>query len=216
MTTLNDAGGDLRNRYLNDPCGTLANAYWKENWFSKPDGLIIVHESELTKNEAHNGMRYFRLIHHMENMSLPCLLQGFSFRKPTLPDEAGIVADFINRCYEGYAQTGENVLRWTDYPVYDADLWIFAWDKSADKPAALGIADFDKKIGEGSLEWIQTLPHYRGKGIGQAIVLELLARLTGRAKFVTVSGEKHNKSNPEGLYRKCGFVGSDVWVVISA
>ena len=48
-------------------------------------------------------------------------------------------------------------------------------------------------------------------GLGTALVLELLRRLQDRAEFVTVSGEVNNPSNPQRLYRKCGFAGSDVW-----
>lgn len=34
------------------------------------------------------------------------------------------------------------------------------------------------------------------------------------AKFATVSGKIDNPANPERLYRKCGFVGNDVWHII--
>lgn len=39
---------------------------------------------------------------------------------------------------------------------------------------ALGIANFDSELKEGSLEWIQVMPNDRGSGIGQVIVNELL------------------------------------------
>lgn len=34
------------------------------------------------------------------------------------------------------------------------------------------------------------------------------------AKFATVSGQSNNPTNPEVLYRKCCFTGSDVWHVL--
>ena len=34
------------------------------------------------------------------------------------------------------------------------------------------------------------------------------------ATFATVSGQCNNPTNPEALYRKCGFTGSDVWHVL--
>ena len=34
-----------------------------------------------------------------------------------------------------------------------------------------------------------------------------------KADFVTVSGECDNPTNPETLYRKCGFNGNDIWYV---
>ena len=203
---------DLKERYLRNPCGTLSTAFWKGEFFPNPEGIQISHERDLPGNNIPCA-RYFRLIHRLVECQEAVLPDGFAFRKVNLPDEAGTVADFINRCYEGYAQTQQNVLKWAGHPVFDNELWIFIWDEVENTPAALGIADFDGDIGEGSLEWIQTLPDYRGKGLGRAIVLELLSRLKGKADFVTVSGEVENASNPEALYRKCGFVGSDIWLV---
>ena len=34
------------------------------------------------------------------------------------------------------------------------------------------------------------------------------------ADFTTVSGEVDNKTNPEKLYRRCGFEGDDIWYVL--
>ena len=91
---------------------------------------------------------------------------------------------------------------------------MFICDADTSLPVALGIADFDSDIAEGSLEWIQVLPESRGHGLGQKIVLELLSRLKDKADFITVSGEADNPTNPEALYKKCGFSGDDIWYVI--
>ena len=64
------------------------------------------------------------------------------------------------------------------------------------------------------LEWIQVLPRYRGKKIGQLTVTELLFRMIDVADFATVSGKVDNMTNPEALYRKCGFAGDDVWHIL--
>ncbi|HHV46283.1 MAG TPA: GNAT family N-acetyltransferase [Tissierellia bacterium] len=82
------------------------------------------------------------------------------------------------------------------------------------KPVALGIAELDKNVREGSLEWIQVIPEYRRRGLGQAVVNRLLLNFVGKADFVTVSGQVNNDTNPEKLYRKCGFQGNDIWHVI--
>ena len=34
------------------------------------------------------------------------------------------------------------------------------------------------------------------------------------AKFNTVYGQCNNSTNPEAMYRKCGFTGSDIWHVL--
>lgn len=49
---------------------------------------------------------------------------------------------------------------------------------------------------------------------GKTIVLELLSRLKYIADFTTVSGEVDNKTNPERLYRRCGFQGDVIWYVL--
>ena len=55
---------------------------------------------------------------------------------------------------------------------------------------------------------------YRGKGIGKFIVNELLQRMKDKASFVTVSGQVNNSTNPQALYRKCGFEGNDIWHIM--
>ena len=46
------------------------------------------------------------------------------------------------------------------------------------------------------------------------LVNELLLRMKPMARFATVSGQVNNLSSPEKLYRKCGFVGNDVWHIL--
>ncbi|MCL2855487.1 MAG: GNAT family N-acetyltransferase [Defluviitaleaceae bacterium] len=199
--------------YLSDPCGTCATAFWKESYFKKPDGLFVVHEKDASEAQKRSGTAYFRLIHHLTGGFETTLPHGFAYKSVDLPQEAGLVADIINKCYEGYSLSGEAVLKWTKYPVFDQSLWVLIWDEAADAPAALGIADFDNNVAEGSLEWIQVLPGYRGQGLGRMVVNELLSRLKGQVDFVTVSGQVDNTTNPQGLYRRCGFVGDDIWYV---
>jgi len=205
----------MRTQYLQNPCETFATAYWKEQWFLKPKGIIIRLEKDSTVCEtvSGKGTRYFRLIHYLNEFRQAVLPENYSFRNVVLPNEAELVASLINGCYDGSSQTKDNVLQWAAYPVFNNELWVFVWDNIKDVPAALGIADFDADINEGSLEWIQVLPSYRRNGLGEMIVLELLSRLKEKADFVTVSGEIDNVTNPQQLYRRCGFVGDTVWVI---
>ncbi|MBR4875433.1 MAG: hypothetical protein IKU95_02975, partial [Clostridia bacterium] len=55
----------------------------------------------------------------------------------------------------------------------------------------------------------------RRKGIGQAIVSELLRRMADLADFATVSGKVNSVTQPEKLYRKCGFCGNDIWHILT-
>lgn len=96
-------------------------------------------------------------------------------------------------------------------PLYG---WQLRITKQTDEVVATGIAELDKEVGEGVLEWIQVSEQYRGYGLGKYVVLELLWRMKENATFATVSGQCNNPTNPEALYRKCGFTGSDVWHVL--
>lgn len=87
-------------------------------------------------------------------------------------------------------------------------------EKASSEYVGCGIADFDTETRELILEWIQVLPQHRGKKIGQLIVTELLYRMKDIADFGTVSGKVDNLTNPEALYRKCGFSGDDVWHIL--
>jgi len=80
----------------------------------------------------------------------------------------------------------------------------------------LGIAEWDQNVSKVSLEWIQVHPAYRGKGLGKAVVAELLRRASTIAAFTTVSGRIEDGHWAESLYRRCGFSGSDVWWLLAS
>jgi len=204
-----------KEQYINDPCGVCSTAFWKNTFFQKPNEIQIIHENELsTLDSSDNITRYFRLLHNMESINTVDLSEGFYFQTVHVTTQEEMVADIINLCYEDIEVTSEQINEWTKYSVFDNELWVFVYKEGSESPVALGIADFDKEIKEGSLEWIQVIPEKRGLGLGQAIVNELLFRLKGKASFVTVSGLSEDKSNPESLYRKCGFTGDDIWCVL--
>lgn len=175
---------------------------------------LIIHEDyypQLPRRNYKTNRAYFRLSHNHRGLVSPPLPGGFYFKAVAPLGEAVAVAAFISRCYRDLRPRPATVASWQKRRVYDGDLWLWLMDKNKQCPAALGIAEWDKDIGEGYLEWIQTLPAYRGKGLGAALVAELLARLRPKADFTTVSGKVANESNPERLYRSCGFTGGDVW-----
>jgi GNAT superfamily N-acetyltransferase len=175
--------------------------------------FALLHEQFLPRLDAFGFQRrkaYFRLSFRGLPQR-PRLPAGFGFTTVQIHEEAGLAAEVIRRCYAEIHPSVENVRSWTLHPVYDRNLWIWVWDENRSAPAGLGIAELDSSIGEGSLEWIQVLPEYRGLGLGQALVLELLQRMQRQSDFVTVAGEVDNRTRPEQLYRRCGFDGEDIW-----
>ncbi len=180
----------------------------------RQSSFMIIHNDyceQLDTNEFSLVKPYFRIKHDNKNISPYILSNEFYIREAYVEKEYSDISNFIGECYKDLHPSAETVKGWTTHKVFDSNLWIWIMDKCKDIPVALGIAEFDSSISEGSLEWIQVLPEYHGRGLGKALVVELLSRLKGRADFTTVSGEVDNETNPERLYRSCGFTGNDVW-----
>ena len=162
---------------------------------------------------AYNDEKYFRLLHDLKHIE-KVVSDAFEIRT-TSAEDIPILQELIARSYNDLTVSEEQLLGYIKSEVYDENLWIIVYEKVTHKPVACGIAELDKEIREGVLEWIQVLPAYRGKKIGQLLVNELLTRLQGRADFVTVSGKVDNVTKPEILYRKCGFTGDDIWHILT-
>ena len=47
------------------------------------------------------------------------------------------------------------------------------------------------------------------------IVNTPLSKARDTARFATVSGKTNDPSDPERLYRKCGFAGADIWHILT-
>ena len=201
-----------KEQYLADPCKAASLPYWKAKSITVPGSMKILHHTEYRQGQyrQYADEPYFRLIHNLRDLPKPVLPQGYGRSTATLPEYAA----HINRCYDRIGVTEEELEQYTRRPVYDAALWLAVRDDQTGDIVASGIAEWDREIGEGVLEWIQISPGHRGKGLGKYVVSELLWRLKEKAGFVTVSGQCGNTTNPEALYRKCGFKGNDVWHVL--
>ena len=184
--------------------------------------FLIVHDDHFRQMDVHPYRLvkpFFRRKHDHKNIEPYALRSEFYIKESDPIKECDEISDLIGRCYRDLHPSPDTVGTWSSHPVFDKSLWIWIMDKHKDSPVALGIAEVDRSLPEGSLEWIQVLPEYQGRGLGKALVLELLHRLRDKAEFTTVSGEADNcrrpgtlqQTNPERLYRSCGFAGDDVW-----
>jgi GNAT superfamily N-acetyltransferase len=203
--------------YLCDPCGTASLAFWKESSTSVPEHMRIVHERDF--HEAYlvdyADDPFFKLLHDLSGICEPTFPCGYTLSEAAMPGDAAALAALLTVCYEDSAFTAENVISFTHSPAYAPALWLLIFDQTGALCGA-GLGDYDENVREGTLEWIQVLPAYRGKGLGKAVVNELLVRLCAcGARFATVSGRINNSTNPEVLYRACGFTGNDVWHVMT-
>lgn len=204
--------------YKRNPCKLSALPYWKIKTFNVPDNIKVIHDIDYVNTENCNEIdtKYFRLKHDFLNIEEAVLPKGFSYKivSTNNSNELLDVVRIINESYEHIKVNLSQVQSWIESNVFKKELWIFIQDDELKENIALGIAELDQEVREGMLEWIQVLPSYRGRGIGCAIVTKLLFNMKSYADFVTVSGELNNKTNPERLYRRCGFTGNDIWHVI--
>jgi ribosomal protein S18 acetylase RimI-like enzyme len=175
--------------------------------------MALVHDDcyqTLQNLNFSNKTAYFRIIHEGKPPKDVCE-KGFQYQVVNPSEDLPRVASFINRCYENISVNERIVESWLDHPVYDPKLWVWIKESRTDQFAALGITEIDHRVPEASLEWVQVHPDFQRRGLGRAIVCELLRRVSPWVDFTTVSGELNNPSNPEKLYRQLGFKGSDVW-----
>ena len=198
--------------YLRNPCFASSIPYWKMQNIHIPSDLHILHHHSFVPLEW-SGFRdeqYFRLSHPLNDLEHPTLPVGFSMCHCSLEEYAA----HISACYPALRMSVETLLEFRNHPVYRPELWLAIRDDRSGRIVATGIAEYDPELREGILEWIQVLPAYRRMGLGSFVVRELLWRMGGFADFVTVSGRCDNPSNPEALYRACGFLGNDVWHIL--
>lgn len=201
-----------KEQYTADPCRASSVPYWKAKGLTIPEGMLVLHQDELDGIDlgSYQDETYFRLYHDLRDLPAPRLPGGFSLCRPTLGEYAAHIA----LCYGGPCVSEAELRAYTTRPVYREELWLAVREDSTGAIAASGIAELDREVGEGALEWIQVAEPYRRRGLGRYVVTELLRRMKGLARFATVSGRCGNPSNPEALYRACGFTGEDVWHIL--
>lgn len=204
----------LLQEYVNDPCGTSSIPYWKSKGLIVPENMKIIHNRDYFDGmfSDYNHEAYFRLSHNLKNIGQVNLsdvemVSGVS--------DIDVFVRLINASYSDLSVTKKQMEGYRKTPVYCSDLWILLKEKNSDIVVAGGIADYDRETNELILEWIQVLPRYRKKGYGQLVVKCLLLKMQDVADFATVSGKVNNPTNPQGLYRKCGFTGNDVWHILT-
>ena len=205
-----------REEYLKDPCAVLSIPYWKAKAITAPGNMRIVHDRDFSpdafKDYDYTDERYFRLRHDLQRIGQTRLPD---FRIETAgPAQLDTIVSVINRSYTDLAVSASQLEGYMHTPVYVPELWLLVRERATGICTACGIADFDQETAELTLEWIQVLPGYRGRKIGQTLVNALLDRGRAGAAFATVSGKMDDPTHPEALYRKCGFVGQDVWHVL--
>lgn len=200
--------------YLNNPCGILSIPYWKAKNITIPTDMKILHDKDFRTEilSDYTDEKYFRLHHDLKEIP-KIIANDFEITTATRKDIKSIV-QIINDSYTDISVNKELIKSYTKTPVYNESLWIMVEEKTTGNFVSCGLADYDTEAKELILEWIQVLPEYRGKKIGQLIVTELLFRMRDVADFATVSGKVDNATNPEALYRKCGFAGNDVWHIL--
>ena len=201
--------------YKRNPCKVSSIPYWKVKKLTIPSNIKIIHNDEFNETILDNyfDRRFFRLIHNLSNIP-EFNIAGIKLEviQSNRNDE---LADMINR---SYAHSEIRVS--TDYvnslsttQVYCPELWLGAVLDG--KLIGFIICDFDIEVGEAIIEWLQVLPEYRSRGIASGLICKALKTMSSFANFATVSGECDNITNPERVYRHCGFEGNDIWHILN-
>lgn len=199
--------------YLLNPTGASSLCFWKTNAFDIPAHILVVSDDDFSDSllNDYTDEPYFKLLHDLTHIDRVALPEGFVMTQGS----TGEFAAHINAAYEHEGVTVKELEQYKARPVYDPDLWICIRDTSSMDVVASGIAELDRDIREGTLEWIQVSNDYRHTGLGSCIVNELLSRLKGKADFVTVSGRVNNETRPERLYERCGFTDNTIWHILT-
>lgn len=203
------------NEYLKNPCRSTSIPYWKQKDIVVPANMVILHNDEYTVEnyKDYYDEPYFRLYHNLRNID-KAIANDVEFIH-NAHDQIDDFVMLINNSYTDISVSKEQLESYRKTPVYYEKLWVLLRDKQAPKIVGGGIGDFDNETGEMILEWIQVLPGYRKRGYGQLIVNHMLGKMQNVAQFATVSGKVNNPTNPEKMYRKCGFVGNDIWHILT-
>ena len=199
-----------KEEYLRDPCAASSLPFRKTEQITLPGNVSVFREDEFSGADGGTDEPYFKLIHHLENVRRPGLPGGCELTAAG-PEE---LAAHINECYEKEGVTAGELASYRTGSSYDESLWIAVRERATGRIIASGIGGFDPRIGEGFLDWIQVSPDKRRQGLGRFIVCELLARLSEKADFATVSGRLNDPGDPFALYLACGFVHPVIWHVV--
>ena len=200
--------------YKKNPCKVSSVPYWKARRITVPSAMKIVHGSEFDQKllDHYFDRRFFRLIHDLSNIpDFHAAGIQFSVLSSNRYDE---LAEMINDSYahSGIRVSADDIKSLTKTPVYCPELWIGAFFN--EKLIGSILCDFDREVGEAVIEWLQVLPEYRCREIASALICKALKTMSGFSDFATVSGGCDNITNPEKVYRKCGFAGDDVWHIL--
>ncbi len=201
--------------YKKNPCKASSIPYWKAKNLTIPSNMKIIHSNEFDKKlfENYFDRRFFKLKHNLSTI-LELNIPGIKL-EIIQSNRTNELVDMINNSYaHSEVCVSEDYIRnLTATQVYCPELWIGAiFDE---KLIGSIICDFDIEVGEAVIEWLQVLPEYRGRGIATALTCKALKTMSCFADFATVSGECDNATNPERVYRNCGFEGNDVWHVLN-
>lgn len=201
--------------YKKNPCKVSSIPYWKAKSLTIPSNMKIIHSDDFDERllDTYLDRRFFRLMHDLSNIPE---FNAAGITLEVIPSNRnGELADMINRSYahSEIRVSPAYVSGLSATQVYCPELWIGA--VSDGKLIGSVLCDFDTEVGEAIIEWLQVLPEYRGRGIASALVCKALKTMSRFADFATVSGECDNITNPESVYRRCGFEGEDVWHILN-
>jgi GNAT superfamily N-acetyltransferase len=197
--------------------------YWsddRQHFLLTPDGiealeLLVLHADfyrliadkleGYRVSESHPMLYDFAFGQGVEH-SDECFVTQFNFARE---GDYGFAAKMLNRCYETDQHSAAELAGWCRLPVFDESLWLWVKSRASKVAVGLGISTYQACIRECNLDWIQVLPEYQGRGLGRLLVSETIRRAISKSDILRVTGMA------DGFYRKCGFVGTESWYILT-
>lgn len=193
--------------YKLDPCNLSSLPYHKRAYL---ENVTVVHEKDYKGEKLSEP--YFRCINNLNDLVAIKIPKGYVLETLDILDTQvqKDLSDFVMKCYPLERLPVSQIKSMIDSNYFDSNLWL-KLSTIEGEIVATGISEIDRKVKEGTLEWIQVLPAYRKQGLGKIIVRETLNYFKGKVDFVTVSGKVEKVSQPILLYESCGFKNKVIW-----
>lgn len=183
--------------------------------------LALMHQdfldSPMVAGFSQTRQPYYRLLHDHSQLPSSALPEGFCFENIRLDVEQARLLAMIAHSESEYRPGNDRIEHWQQQPIFDPELWFWVKDSAIGMPVGVVIGVVDPTVGEAVLEWVQVIPAYQQRGLGRALVNELLRRTAQRALFTTVTGAfpYYERTNPGAFFRKSSFGGEDVWWLLA-
>ena len=203
--------------YRRNPCRYSSLSWHKSKSFNVSNGIKVFHINEYNSLYKYKIIdKYFKMSHNLKKINDYKLSSILTLRKIDINSEIELekISEMVIKSYTDERLPLNQIKDMINSPYFDRELWKVIVDES-DNFIGSCIAEIDKEVPEGIIDWIQVLPKYQNQGLGKVLINSTLEYMKDKVEFAIVSGRIDNETNPLELYKACGFIGDDVWIIVN-